>query len=95
MNKYELAVVVSAKIEDDARAEVIEKVKDLITRVGGNVTDVDEWGKRRFAYEIQKMKERFYYFIHFEAESTVPAELEQRIRIMDHVLRYLCVRQDA
>ena len=95
MNKYELAVVVSAQIEDDARAEVIEKVKDLITRVGGNVTDVDEWGKRRFAYEIQKMKEGFYYFIHFEAESTVPAELEQRIRIMDHVLRYLCVRQDA
>ena len=95
MNKYQLAVVVSAKIEDDARAEVIEKVKDLITRVGGNVTDVDEWGKRRFAYEIQKMKEGFYYFIHFEAESTVPAELEQRIRIMDHVLRYLCVRQDA
>ena len=95
MNKYELAVVVSAKIEDDARAEVIEKVKDLITRVGGNVTDVDEWGKRRFAYEIQKMKEGFYYFIHLEAESTVPAELEQRIRIMDHVLRYLCVRQDA
>ena len=95
MNKYELAVVVSAKIEDDARAEVIEKVKDLITRVGGNVTDVDEWGKRRFAYEIQKMKEGFYYFIHFEAESTGPAELEQRIRIMDHVLRYLCVRQDA
>ncbi len=95
MNKYELAVVVSAKIEDDARAEVIEKVKDLITRVGGNVTDVDEWGKRRFAYEIQKMKEGFYYFIHFEAESTVPAELEQRIRIMDYVLRYLCVRQDA
>ena len=95
MNKYELAVVVSAKIEDDARAEVIEKVKDLITRVGGNVTDVDEWGKRRFAYEIQKMKEGFYYFIHFEAESTVPAELEQRIRIMDHVLRYLCVRPDA
>lgn len=95
MNKYELAVVVSAKIEDDARAEIIEKVKDLIARVGGNVTDVDEWGKRRFAYEIQKMKEGFYYFIHFEAESTVPAELEQRIRIMDHVLRYLCVRQDA
>ena len=95
MNKYELAVVVSAKIEDDARAEVIEKVKDLITRVGGNVTDVDEWGKRRFAYEIQKMKEGFYYFIHFEAESTVPAELEQRIRIMDHVIRFLCVRQDA
>ena len=55
MNKYELAVVVSAKLEDEARANVIEKVKALITRFGGNVTDVDEWGKRRFAYEIQKM----------------------------------------
>ena len=54
MNKYELAVVVSAKLEDEARADVIEKVKAMITRFGGNVTDVDEWGKRRFAYEIQK-----------------------------------------
>ena len=95
MNKYELAVVVSAKIEDDARAEVIEKVKNLVTRFGGNVTDVDEWGKKRLAYEIQKMKEGYYYFIHFEAEATVPGEVEQRIRIMDNVLRYLCVKQEA
>ena len=95
MNKYELAVVVSAKIEDDARAEVVEKVKALVSRFGGNVTDVDEWGKRRFAYEIQKMKEGYSYFIHFESDSTVPGEVEQRIRIMDNVLRYLCVRQEA
>ena len=88
MNKYELAVVVSAKIEDDARAAVIEKVKEMITRFGGNVTDVDEWGKRRFAYEIQKMKEGFYYFVHFESDASVPGEIEQRIRIMDNVLRY-------
>ena len=60
MNKYELTVVVNAKIEDDERAQVIEKVKDLVTRFGGNVTDVDEWGKRRLAYEIQKMKEAYY-----------------------------------
>lgn len=95
MNKYELAVVVSAKLEDEARADVIEKVKALITRFGGNVTDVDEWGKRRFAYEIQKMKEGFYYFIQFEAESSAPAEIESRIRIMDNVLRYLVVKNET
>ena len=95
MNKYELAVVLSAKLEDDERAAALEKVKGYITRFGGNVTDVDEWGKRRFAYEIQKMTEGFYYFVHFEAESTVPGEVEQRIRIMDNVLRYLCVKQEA
>lgn len=95
MNKYELAVVVSAKIEDDARAAVVEKVKDLITRFGGNVTDVDEWGKKRLAYEIQKMKEAFYYFIQFESDSVCPNEVEAHIRIMEPVIRYLCVRQEA
>ena len=95
MNKYELAVVVNAKIEDDARADVIEKVKALITRFGGNVTDIDEWGKKRLAYEIQKMKEGYYYFIHFESDATTQGEIEQRIRIMDNVLRYLCVKQEA
>lgn len=95
MSKYELAVVVSAKLEDDARAEVIEKVKALVTRFGGNITDVDEWGKKRLAYEIQKMKEAYYYFIHFESETTTPGEIEERIRIMDVVIRYLCVKQEA
>ena len=95
MSKYELAVVVSAKLEDDARAEVIEKVKALVTRFGGNITDVDEWGKKRLAYEIQKMKEAYYDFIHFESETTTPGEIEERIRIMDGVIRYLCVKQEA
>ena len=94
MNKYELAVVVSAKLEDEARAEVIEKVKAMITRFGGNVTDVDEWGKRRFAYEIQKMKEGFYYVVQFDAPTSAPAEIESRIRIMDNVMRYLVVKRE-
>ena len=95
MNKYELAVVVSAKIEDDERAQVIEKVKALVERFGGKISDVDESGKKRLAYEIQKMKEGYYYFIHFESDAETPSEIEQRIRIMDNVIRFLCVRQDA
>ncbi len=95
MNKYELAVVVNAKLEDEDRAAVIEKVKEQITRFGGTVTEVEEWGKRRLAYEIQKMREGFYYFVRFEADASCPAEVEQRVRIMEDVIRYLCVRQDA
>ncbi len=94
MNKYELCVVVSAKIEDEERAKVIDKCKAYVERFGGTITEVDEWGKRKLAYEVQKMKEAFYYFIRFEAESTAPAEIENRVRIMDNVIRYLCVRQD-
>ena len=95
MNKYELAVVVSAKIEDEERAAVVDKCKALIERFGGTITNVDDWGKMRLAYEIQKMKEGFYYFIQFEAESSAPAEIESRIRIMDNVLRYLVVKNET
>ena len=95
MNKYELAVVLSAKLEDDERAAAVEKAKELIARFGGTVTEVEDAGKKRLAYEIQKSKEGFYYFIHFEGEANCPNEVEAHIRIMEPVVRYLCVRQDA
>ena len=95
MNKYELALIVSAKIEDDARTDAVEKAKEIIAKFGGTVTEVEDAGKKRLAYEIQKMKEGFYYFIQFDAESDVPAQVEAQVRIMEPVIRYLCVRQDA
>ncbi|NLL00849.1 MAG: 30S ribosomal protein S6 [Clostridiales bacterium] len=95
MNQYELALVVNAKIEDEERAATLEAVKELITRFGGTVSNVDDWGKKRLAYEIQKMNEGYYYFIQFEADSNVPDEIEQRVRIMEKVIRYLCIRKDA
>ena len=95
MNKYELCVVLSAKLEDDERAAAIEKIKEYVTRFGGAVGEnIQEWGKKRLAYEVQKMREAFYYFIQFEGASTVPAEVESRIRIIENVVRYLCVKQD-
>ena len=87
-------LVVSAKIEDDARTATVEKAKEYVTRAGGVVSEVEEWGKKKLAYEIQKQTEGFYYFIQFEAESNVPALVEQDVRIMDNVLRFLCVRKD-
>ena len=94
MSKYELALVVSAKIEDDERAAVVDKAKDYIEKLGGTIVNVDDWGKKRLAYDVQKMKEAFYYFIQLDAATTVPAELEGRVRIMDNVVRYLIVKRD-
>ncbi len=95
MNKYELSLVVNAKIEDEVRTATLDKVKHYIERFGGTITNINEAGKKRLAYEIQKMREGYYYFIQFDAEADCPAELEHRLRIMDNVLRYLCVRQEA
>ena len=95
MNKYKLALVVNAKIEDEAREAVVEKAKNYVARYGGTITEVEEWGKKRLAYEVQKMREGFYYFIQFEADATCPAEVERHVRIMDNVLRYLIVKKEA
>lgn len=92
MNKYELALVVSANVEDEVRTATIEKVNELITRFGGTITDPVTSEKKKLAYDIQHMSEGFYSFIKFEAEATAPAEIESRIRIMDNVLRFLIVK---
>lgn len=94
MNKYELALVLNAKVEDEQRAALLERVKEYITRFGGQISDIDEWGKRQLAYEIQKMREGYYYFIHFESAPEAPSQIEENIRIIDGVLRFLCIRMD-
>ena len=94
MNKYELALVVNAKIEDDVRTATVEKAKEYITRFGGQISDVDDWGKKKLAYDIQKMSEGYYYFIKVDAEPTLAVELENELRLRNEtVLRYLIVRE--
>ena len=94
MNKYEVAVVVTAQITDEERAAVLEQVNAYIARRGGNVTEVEDWGKRRLAYEIAKQSEGYYYFVKVDAEPTMSVELEKDLRIMENVLRYLIVREE-
>jgi small subunit ribosomal protein S6 len=95
MNTYELALVINGKVEEDVKNGALEKVKGYVERFGGTISKVDDWGKRRLAYEIDKVKEGFYYFITFESDASAPAEIEKRVRIMESVLRYLVIRQEA
>ena len=87
MNKYELALVVNAKIDDEARTAVVDKAKDYITRAGGQIGEIDDRG-------IQKMDEGYYYFIPFDSDPEAPAKIEADVRIMENVLRFLIVRTD-
>ncbi len=94
MNKYELAVAVSGKLDNEGANAVVDKAKALIERFGGKINSVDTWGKKTFAYEVHKQKDGYYNFVKFEAEPDAPAEIEKRMRIMDDVLRYLIVSDD-
>ncbi|MDR3091771.1 MAG: 30S ribosomal protein S6 [Clostridiales bacterium] len=93
MNKYEMALVLKP-IEEAAAKEEFEKISGIITRFEGSIDKVDEWGKRRLAYEIDKLNEGVYYFVTFLAEPSAPKEIESRVRIRENVLRYLIIRVD-
>ena len=92
MAKYETMLITSC-VDEEVMNKVNAKFKALI-EANGTIDSVDEWGKKKLAYEIQKMNEGYYYFIHFEAEPTAPRQIEDRIRIVDDVLRFLCVSQE-
>jgi small subunit ribosomal protein S6 len=94
MSKYELAVVLSAAIDDEARSATLDRVKDYVEKAGGSITNVDDWGKKKLAYDIQKMSEAYYYFIQFEAETDAPGEIESNVRLMESVIRFLCIKKD-
>lgn len=73
----------------------LEKIKGFITRYNGTVVEpIEEWGKKRLAYEIQHMKEAYYYFIPFTGDANTPNELENQVRIMEPVIRYLVVKPE-
>ena len=95
MNKYELTVVVSAKLEDEGRVAEVEKVKAMIEKANGTIANIDEAGKKKLAYEIQKMSEAFYYFIKIDTDNTdLPSQVGSQLRIMDNILRFMCVSVD-
>jgi small subunit ribosomal protein S6 len=96
MNKYELTVVVSAKLEDEERVAELDKVKALIEKFGGTIANIDEAGKKKLAYEIQKMSEGYYYFITFDTDNTdCPSEIESQLRIAENVIRFMTVAVEA
>lgn len=95
MNNYELALVLSPKLDDEARTAEVAKIQAVLERFGAKITKVDDWGKKKLAYEIKKVNEGFYSFTSFESDASAPAEIEARMRIMENVLRYLIIRKDA
>ena len=94
MTKYECLFVLSTKTLDDAALEATtEKFKDLITKNGGVIENVDVWGKRRLAYAINYETEGYYVLVNFEADSKVPAELDRVFNITTCVLRSMIIKK--
>ena len=94
MRNYETIFVLKPNLEEEKRNELIEKFKSIILSAG-EIVKVDEWGTRKLAYEIQKLKEGYYVLVNFKASTDLPKELERNYRISEDVIRYIVVNLDA
>lgn len=93
-NQYELVYVLSPVLGEEGIPAVQERVKALI-ETSGTIENIDDWGRRKLAYEIQDQKEGHYVVVRFSAPSEAPREIERVLKITEGVLRYLIVRVDG
>ena len=94
MRDYELVMVVSPDVGDEGFPATVERVSKFIQEKGGDVKDVDPWGRRRLAYPIGRFSEGFYAVTHFSLGPNEVRSLEGSLDLAEDVLRHLVVRQD-
>lgn len=93
MKNYEVLFILDPVMDDLEKNAMIERVKEIIND-GGEAGEVDIWGNRKLAYEINKKKDGFYVLIQFKANADMPKELDRRLRISDSIMRHIIVCKD-
>jgi small subunit ribosomal protein S6 len=94
MTQYETAFLISPNLEEEAIEKVISQMAEVVKKKGKLINE-DRWGKKRLAYPIQKFEEAFYVFFLYEADPTVPFELERRFKQTEAILRYLTIKKET
>ena len=93
MNKYEAVVIFDPSSSPEEMETILTKMKDVIS-ADGEIKEVFEWGKKRFAYPIFKKTEGFYFLVTFDAKTDVPLELKRIARITDRIFRFRVFLRD-
>lgn len=93
MNKYESVIILSANAPEETTVAFGEKMKELIS-ANGELTNVEEWGRKTLAYEIKKQKEGYYILFTFDAKPEFIAEFERILRLDEIVLKHIVIRKD-
>ena len=93
MRKYELMLAINPQLEEEELTSLIEKVKKIISKEKGEVTNINKWGKRRLAYEIKDFTEAIYVVMKFNIEELSISEFERVLKLEEKIIRYLLTLQ--
>lgn len=94
MRRYEMMLIVSDTLDEDDALAVFDKAKDVLSDQGGEVVDENWWGKRKFAYEIDKRTHGFYGVLDIQAEHAAVVEVERQLKLRDEVVRFKTIRPE-
>ena len=94
LRSYELLLILSPEIAEDELESRVDKIRQLITARGGEVSSTEPWGKRKLAYPIEHFMEGHYVLIKFSFEPTLCTELEAGLRISEEIIRHLLINLD-
>ncbi len=92
---YESAVLINASLDDPQIEGIISKIKETIFANGGEMREIENWGRKRLAYMVNKSKIGYYAIFRFDAPTTIISKLERFYSLDDHILRFLNIKLDA
>lgn len=95
MKRYEVVVIVKTDLTEEDITALIERTSNIITERKGVIAKMDKWGKRRLAYEINKVKDGFYFLIDFAGDGAIVAEMERNFKIDDRILKFMTVKKEG
>jgi len=94
LNKYEILCILDNGLTEENKVKLVDKFTQVIEQMGGSIVNIDKWGTKRFAYEIDHKTEGYYFLINAEAEATLPAEFQRQVNITEGAIRCMIVRKD-
>ena len=95
MKRYEVIAIVKTDLPEEDLNAIIDRSSNIITERKGVIAKVEKWGKRRLAYEINKQRDGFYFFIDYAGNGAIVAEMERNFKIDDRVLKFMTVTKEG
>ncbi len=94
MRQYETAFLIAPNLPEEDNEKLISQMAEVVSKKKGNMINVDEWGKRKLAYPIQKFEDAYYVFFLYEGDPSIPVELERRFKQTETIIRYMTVKNE-
>ncbi|MFW6271144.1 MAG: 30S ribosomal protein S6 [Bacillota bacterium] len=94
VRNYEAAFIIAPDVEEEERKNIIERIKSSITDNDGEINEVDEWGNKKLAYEINDYRDGYYTIINFDGKTDIIEVLEHHFNIITNIIRHLIVKKE-